>query len=61
MAPSRKSRFNANQQANWTNRGISLLVLDEKYGVDACELKEEKRSLRRVKLQPHRPLQQSGS
>ena len=41
MAQSRKSLLNANQQANWTNRGISLLVLDEKYGVDACELKEE--------------------
>ena len=29
------------QQANWTNRGIPLWVRDEKYGSDACELKEE--------------------
>ena len=29
------------QQANWTNRGIALWVRDEKYGSDACELKEE--------------------
>ena len=29
------------QQANWTNRGIPLWVRDEKYGADACELKEE--------------------
>ena len=29
------------QQANWTNSGIPLEVLDEKYGVDACELNEE--------------------
>ena len=28
------------QQANWTNRGIPLWVRDEKYGADACELKE---------------------
>ena len=28
-------------QANWTNRGIPLWVRDEKYGSDACELKEE--------------------
>ena len=29
------------QQANWTNGGIPLWVRDEKYGSDACELKEE--------------------
>ena len=29
------------QQATWTNRGIPLWVLDEKYSSDACELKEE--------------------
>ena len=29
------------QQANWTNRGIPLWVRDEKFGSDACELKEE--------------------
>ena len=29
------------QQANWTNSGIPLWVQDEKYGSDACKLKEE--------------------
>ena len=29
------------QQANWTKRGIHLCVRDEKYGLEACELKEE--------------------
>ena len=29
------------QQASWTNCGIPLLVRDEKYGSDACELKEK--------------------
>ena len=29
------------QQVNWTNRGITLWVRDEKLGSDACELKEE--------------------
>ena len=29
------------QQANWTNCGIPLWLWDEKYGSDACELKEE--------------------
>ena len=29
------------RQANWTNRGISLWVRNEKYRSDACELKEE--------------------
>ena len=29
------------QQANWTNRRIPLWVRDQKYGSDACELKEE--------------------
>ena len=29
------------QLANWTSRGIPLWVRDEKYGSDACELKEE--------------------
>ena len=29
------------QQANWTNRGIPLWVRHEKYGSDACELKEK--------------------
>ena len=29
------------RQANWTNRGSPLGVRDEKYGADACELKEE--------------------
>ena len=29
------------QQANWTNRGSPLWVLDDKYGSDACELKEK--------------------
>ena len=29
------------QQANWSNRGIPLWVQHEKFGSDACELKEE--------------------
>ena len=29
------------QQGNWTNRGIPRWIRDEKYGSDACELKEE--------------------
>ena len=29
------------QQAKWTNRGILHSVRDEKYGADACKLKEE--------------------
>ena len=29
------------QQANWTNCGIPLVVRDDKYGSDACKLKEE--------------------
>ena len=29
------------QQANWSNRGIPLWVWHEKFGSDACDLKEE--------------------
>ena len=31
----------SDKQADWTNRGIPLWVRDEKYGSDACKIKEK--------------------